>query len=112
MKNIVRAAQWLFADPEQDKQLAGLSAFQTAATLTLKEYAMKLSDLTAQVHAVDEQLTKAKAEILAKIDELTTALADMEIPPEAVEALAALATTAQGLDDIVPDAPVAAEPVA
>lgn len=106
MKNIERAFRWLLADPEQDKQLAGLSAFQTAATLTLKEHAMKLSQLTAQLQSVDAQLTKAQGEILAKIDELTAALADMEIPPEAVEALAALAATAQGLDDIVAD-PVA-----
>lgn len=107
MKNIVRAVQWLFADPQAEQHLAGLSAFQTTATQTLKDHAMKLSELSAQLQAVDQQLTKAKAEIAAKLDELTAALADVDVPPAASEAMAALAATAQGLDDIVPDAPAA-----
>lgn len=103
MKNIVRAVQWLFADPEAEKQLAGLSAFQTDATRTLKEHQMKLSQLTAQLQTVDAQLTKAKAEILGRLDELQAALADVEVPLDAATAITALAMTAQGLDDIVPD---------
>lgn len=111
MKNIVRAVHWLFSDPQAEQQIAGLTAFQSTATQTLKEHAMKLSELTAHLQSVDAQLTKAKAEITAKLDELAAALADVDVPPAASEAMAALSATAQGLDDIVPDAPAGAEAI-
>lgn len=63
---------------------------------------VKLSDIAGEVKAVSDQLAKAQAEIVAKITDLETALANVELPPEAVEAIAALKTSAQGLDDIVP----------
>jgi hypothetical protein len=73
----------------------------------------KLSELANKLGALDEQLTKAKDEILAKLDELQTALADMDIPADAQAILDNLGTLAQTLDDIVPDpAPAPEEPVA
>jgi hypothetical protein len=65
---------------------------------------MKLSEISANLAAVDAQLTKAQAEILNRISELQAALADVEVPAEATEALDRLAASAKSLDDIVPDA--------
>ncbi len=64
----------------------------------------QLNELAATLVSVDNQLTKAKAEILAKIDALQLALANIALTPEADAALAALTAQAQALDDIVPDA--------
>jgi precorrin-6B methylase 1 len=65
---------------------------------------MKLSEISANLAAVDAQLKKAQAEILNRISELQAALADVEVPVEATEALDRLAASAKALDDIVPDA--------
>mgnify|MGYP001766201502 CR=1 FL=1 len=67
---------------------------------------MKLSELAMQLSALAAQLDKAAGEIVAKIDDLETALADTEIPEEAATAIEELKAKAQALDDIVPDAPV------
>ena len=65
---------------------------------------MKISELASAVQAITQQLVKIQTEILDKIDELEAALADVEVPVEATEALDALRGAAQTLDDIVPDA--------
>ena len=63
----------------------------------------KLSDLAANLAALTEQENKAKAEILAKLEELAEALLNVELTPEAEQALADLRAAVQGVDDIVPD---------
>jgi len=64
----------------------------------------KLSDLTKALADIDAKLEKARTEITGKIAELQTALENTDIPAEAQAALDALSTSAQALDDIVPDA--------
>jgi len=64
---------------------------------------MKVSELTAAVVSLSDQLTKAQGEILGTIDALEAALVDVELPDEAVTALEGLRVGAQALDDIVPD---------
>jgi hypothetical protein len=71
----------------------------------LENIMTQLNELAATLITVDNQLTKAKGEILAKIDALIAALGDVALPAEAEAALTALAAQAQVLDDIVPDAP-------
>ena len=67
---------------------------------TMQELAQALDELTAQSE-------KAKGEILGKIAELETAVANSgNTSPEVDEKLAALKASVQGTDDIVPDAPV------
>lgn len=65
---------------------------------------MKLNELATQLSGLAAQLDKASAEIVAKIDELETALVDTEIPDEATVMIEELKAKAQALDDIVPDA--------
>ncbi len=61
----------------------------------------------AQLVAVKEQLDKAKAEIVANVAALEAAIAAAgATTPEVDAALAALKGSAQGLDDLNPDAPV------
>jgi len=69
---------------------------------------MKLNELATQLGGLAAQLDKASSEIVAKIDELETALADTEIPDEATVMIEELKAQAQALDDIVPDAPLTA----
>ena len=69
---------------------------------TTKEMNMKIGELVTAVNEVGTQLTKAKGEILAKITELEAALADVDVPQAAQEALDALKVQAQELDDVVP----------
>jgi len=65
---------------------------------------MKLSELTTAIAGVSAQLTKAQDEILAKIAALELALTDVDLPIEAADAIEALRSQTQSLDDIVPDA--------
>jgi hypothetical protein len=74
-----------------------------------EELLMKMSELAAAVAEVSAQLAKVQAEIINRIVVLEIALSELELPAEAVDALAALRTQAQSLDDIVPD--VVPEPV-
>lgn len=63
------------------------------------EFAQALNDAKAQ-------LDKAKTEILAKVADLETAVANAgNTSPEVDAAFAALKGSIQGVDDIVPDAP-------
>lgn len=64
-----------------------------------------VNEVAATLVTLSNELAKARVEIVAKIDELTAALANVTLPPEAEQALADLAAQAQALDDIVPDAP-------
>ena len=57
----------------------------------------KVSELAAKLTALSDQLTKAKAEIVA-------ALADVELPAEATAALDKLTTISQAIDDLNKDA--------
>jgi len=69
-----------------------------------EEFLMKLSELTTAIAGVSAQLTKAQDEILAKIAALELALTDVDLPIEAADAIEALRSQTQSLDDIVPDA--------
>ena len=68
-----------------------------------EELLMKLSELSTAVAEVSTQLAKAQGEILGRIADLETALADVDLPADAVDALTALRAQTQSLDDIVPD---------
>jgi ACT domain-containing protein len=72
--------------------------------LNSEDLSMKLSELSGLLNDVLAQLAKAKLEILDKIESLETALSDVDLPEDAVAALAALSAKAQALDDVVPDA--------
>jgi hypothetical protein len=64
-----------------------------------------LADLPSQLASVNAQIAKAKDEIIARVAALEAALANVALPIEAEEALAALKGSAQSLDDLNPDAP-------
>ena len=66
---------------------------------------MDQTQLAADLAALQVQTEKAKTEVLAKIADLETAIANAgNTTPEVDAALAALKTSVQGVDDIVPDA--------
>jgi len=69
-----------------------------------EEFLMKLSELTTAIAGVSAQLTKAQDEILDRIAALELALTDVDLPIEAADAIEALRSQTQSLDDIVPDA--------
>jgi hypothetical protein len=69
-----------------------------------KETTMKLAELATSLASIKTELEKVKVEILTKIDSLNAALADVEVPAEAAQALADVTVAAKALDDIVPDA--------
>jgi len=69
------------------------------------EIKMKLSELLDALSALDDQIDKAQAEILAKIAALEAALVNVEIPADAQAKIDELKAAAQSLDDIVPDQP-------
>lgn len=63
------------------------------------------AEIAAELVAIKEQNDKARAEVLAKIADLETALANSgNSTPEVDDALAALKSSVQTDDDIVPDA--------
>ena len=62
-----------------------------------------VNELAAQLNTVNEQLNKAKVEIIAQVQALEGALQNVEIPLEAQDALNAIVATAQALDDLNPD---------
>ena len=76
-----------------------------------EELLMKVSEIAATVNALSEQLVKVQVEILGKIESLETALTDVDLPEDAIDALNALRENVQVIDDIVPDV-VVEEPVA
>jgi len=66
-----------------------------------------MSNTSQTLEQLVAQLTKAKGEIVGKIQALTDAVNNNQdnLSPESQAALANLQTLAQQLDDIVPDAP-------
>ena len=67
----------------------------------LKEKIMALAD---DLNAINAQLAKVKDEIVSKVDTLENALrAAGEPDPAVLAAVDNLRSTAQGLDDLVPD---------
>lgn len=73
--------------------------------------AIKVSEVAAIATAIKDQVTKAKEEILKRIADLETALANVELPAEAETALNALKSAVQEVDDINPDVPPPPPPV-
>jgi hypothetical protein len=69
----------------------------------LEKIIMTGDEALAAIQGIGTQLTKAKDEIVAKIAELTAALANANISPAAEAALADLKAQAQALDDVVAD---------
>lgn len=81
--------------------------------LIIKQISMSQTqeEAAAQLSALSDQLTKAKGEIVAKIQALTDAAAAADnVDPALQTAIDNLAPIAQQLDDIVPDAPVVTPP--
>lgn len=64
-----------------------------------------VNELADKLTAVNNQLNKAKEEIVSQVQALQDALQNVELPMAAQEALAALESTAQALDDMNPDIP-------
>lgn len=86
-------------DPLLGQILAALNSFGAQFMTTQAE-------LAAQITALAAQTNKAKAEIVAKLDDLAQALANAgNAAPEVLAAFDALKTAVQGVDDIVPDTP-------
>jgi hypothetical protein len=69
----------------------------------IRRVIMTQAELAAHLTAVDDQLDKATAEILAAIQALKDALANAQTSPEVDAAVARLDAAAQALDDINPD---------
>lgn len=65
---------------------------------------MKLNEVAGVLTGIKDQVVKSKGEILKRISDLEAALANTELPQEATDAIAALKTEVQAVDDINPDA--------
>jgi methyl-accepting chemotaxis protein len=65
-----------------------------------------MSNTSQTLDQIVQQITKAKGEIVAKIQELTDAVTNNQdnLSPESQQKLSELQALAQQLDDIVPDA--------
>lgn len=61
----------------------------------------KVGELAGALSEVQALLVEGLTEILAKIQELTDALANQDIPQDAQDALAAVQAQAQALADVV-----------
>ena len=78
--------------------------------ILIGEIMTQVNDLAAKLEQVNAQLAKAQSEIVAQVAALQTALENVALPAVAETALAALATTAQALDDLNPDSEPQPEP--
>lgn len=88
--------------------LQSILTYFTELLETVKRLETKMGAVANALAGVKDQLAKAQAEILAKIADLEAQLADAGKLDAADEAaLADLKAAAQGLDDVVPDAPTA-----
>jgi ABC-type transporter Mla subunit MlaD len=93
-------------DPLLGQILASINLFGDSFMTTQAELAADLQALAAQTN-------KAKAEIVAKLDDLAQALANAgNASPEVLSAFDALKGAVQGVDDIVPDVPSEPSPEA
>ncbi len=73
--------------------------------LTIKQH-MNNSEAAAAIRGIGTQLEKAKTEITSKITDLETKLAAAgEVSQEVQDAINAVKTSTDALDNIVPDAP-------
>lgn len=73
----------------------------------LEKVIMNQAELAQALTDAADQAAKAKGEILEKIQDLEDAVGNAgTVTPEVEAALAALRGQVQGLDDVVPDAPV------
>ena len=88
-----RLQQWL---------LAGILEELSHIRQQLNQLEMKQSELAATLNTVKDTLSKAKTEILAKIEALSSS--DPDISPEGQQAIEQLKAVATALDDVVPDA--------
>jgi len=85
---------------------ADVSAVLTRILRTLEKIMATQAELAATLLAVRDQLTKASAEIVARVAALEQAIANAgNTTPETDAALAAVKEIAQALDDLNPDAP-------
>lgn len=73
---------------------------------------MNETEALAALAAIKSQNEKALGEIRGKLDGLLTTIADLEaaianqgLPQSVADAIAAVASSSQALDDVVPDAP-------
>lgn len=78
----------------------------------IKIIIMKLSELQGKLDALNTQLDKSTAEIVAEVQTLKDSLGGVELPADAQASLDRLATKVQALDDLNPDAPAALAPPA
>lgn len=72
----------------------------------------KLSDLEAQLTAINSQIDKATTEITTEIANLEAQLTNVDLPAGAQAALDSLKAKVQALDDLNPDAPAPTPPPA
>jgi hypothetical protein len=70
-----------------------------------RKLSMKISEGTAKIVALGDQLEKAQTEIVAEIQKLKDATADADLPPEATAAIERLGALADSLDALNPDEP-------
>jgi hypothetical protein len=69
----------------------------------LEKIMTKLSELETSLTSLSTELSKAKGEILDKIDTLQAELSDVALTPQAEAALNDLTVAVKAIDDIVPD---------
>lgn len=67
-----------------------------------KDIIMKLSELSAQLAAIDSKLTEAGSEIVTLIQQLRDQLGDVDVPADAAATLDAIKAKADTLANIVP----------
>ena len=70
----------------------------------------KVNELADKLNMINAQLHKASTEIIGQINTLQDALTDVDLPQEAIDAMNELASVAQALDDLNPDAPPVEDP--
>lgn len=75
-----------------------------------KKILMKISEGTAKIVALGNQLEKAQKEITKEIETLKNATSDVDLPQEATDAIERLSALADSLDALNPDDPTV-EPV-
>lgn len=94
----------------RDACLLGIFYTVQRQEFLIEEIMTQVNDLAAKLEQVNAQLAKAQSEIVAQVAALQTALENVALPADAETALAALATTAQALDDLNADSEPQPEP--
>lgn len=102
---------WLMADRKSALMLNNIKELIHVIFSQLNHIQMDQAELAVQLQQLKEQGEKSKAEITGKITDLENALANGgPVTQEVQDALAALKTTVQGIDDVVADAPAGEPP--